>query len=237
MTTARDIIKAALRKIHVLGRGSSLSSEEAVDALETLNDMLSSFSTTDAMVFQETKETFTLTGSQVSYTIGSGLDFNTTAPLEISAAYVTQGSTNYLVTAYDEKEYSRISQPSTTGSVPQIYYYDNNYPTANIYFYPAPASSTTFTWFSRKPLTAFTDLNTTFAMPEQYQAMLKFNLAVWLAPEYEREASAEVRRIALSTKNAVIKQNEKNENNISFLIGIPIGGVSQRGNQNILSGY
>lgn len=236
MTTARDLIKSALRKIHVLGVGSSLSAEEAADGLEALNSMLSSFSAEGAIVFQETTESFTLVSGQASYTIGSGLDFNTTAPLEIKAACIRQGSTDYPVSPYDEREYSRIAEKNITGSVPDIYYYDNNYPTANIYLYPVPSGADTFTWFARKPLTSFSTLDTEFAMPGQFEAMITMNLAEWLASEYEREPSNTLRKLAMQTKKAVIAQNRRNEKNTSDLSGIPSGDNSSSIG-NIYSGY
>lgn len=238
MTTARDIITSALRKIAVLGTGSSLSSDEANDALLTLNNLMSSFSAEGAMVFQETKETFPLVNGQFEYTIGIGSDFSTVSPLSISAAYVTQGSTDYTLSAYDEVEYAGIAQKSITGSVPDIYYYDNNFPVANIFFYPAPSGASTFTMYTRKPLTEFTDLDTVFAMPAQYESMLIHNLAEWIAPEYEREASPTIRMLAEKTKKTVEVQNNKNEGHISSLSGIPSGGAGgYNSRRNVLGGY
>lgn len=222
----------------MLGTGSSLSAEDANDALEVLNNMLSSFSAEGAMIFQETLETFNLVANKIAYTIGSGLDFNTTKPLEIIAATVRQGDTDYTITPYDELEYSMISQKAISGSVPRIYYYDNNFPTATIRFYPVPSAADTFTWSSRKALTSFATLDTVFAMPEQYKAMIIYNLAEWLAPEYERSLTPEARKIAIRTKKTVIVQNEKNEKNVSILSGIPLRGAGSRySDQNIQSGY
>jgi hypothetical protein len=238
MATARDFIKRALRKIAVLGTGSSLSAEDADDALDVLNSMLSSFSVEGATVYEETQESFSLVGNQASYTIGSGQDFNTTAPWEIRAAYVRQGSTDYPVLPYDEKEYSMIAQKSVSGSVPKVYYYDNNFPIANIYFYPVPSSADTFTWFARKPLTTFATLDTVFSMPAQYEAMIVNNLAVWLAPEYEKEASPSIKEIAKKSKKTVKVENKRNEKNVSILSGIPMRGAPSRyTDQNIYSGY
>lgn len=237
MTTAREIITTSLRKIHVLGKGVTLSSDEADDALGVLNGLLAFLSAEGAMVFQETKEDFTLVGNQASYTVAVGGDFNTIAPLYITASYVRQGDTDYPLMQFDEQEYSRIAQKNISGSVPEIFYYDANFPTANISFYPVPSSSDTFTMYSRKPLTAFTDLDTVFAMPEQYKPMLENNLSVWLAPEYEREASPTIKKIATTTKNAVIGQNNRNEKNLSQLSGIPAGGSAQYSDNNIYSGY
>jgi len=239
MAVARDIITSSLRKIHVLGTGSSLDSDEADQALDTLNDMLSSFSAEGALIFEETLETFNITSNKESYTIGPSGDFVTTAPLYITTCYVTQGSTDYPLQFFDADEYSRISQKDISGSVPRIYYYDQNFTTTpTIYFYPVPSGSDTFTMYSRKALTGFTTLDTTFAMPEQYKAMLIHNLAVWIAPEYEREASPTIQSIANKSKKTVIVQNERNEKHASLLTGIPSRGMSsQYSDHNILSGY
>jgi len=238
MTTARDIITSSLRKIQVLGNGSSLDSTEADQALDTLNDMLASFSAEGALIFQETLETFPLTNNKDAYTFGIGEDFSTVAPLYITAAYVRQGETDYPVTYYDEQEYSRITQKKISGSVPRIYYYDSNFPIATIYFYPVPSASDTFHFYSRKPLTNFSSLDGVFAMPEQYKSMLIHNLAEWIAPEYEREASPTVKKIAAKTKKTVIVQNKRNEKHVSKLSGIPSRGASsQYADQNIFGGY
>ena len=130
-----------------------------------------------------------------------------------------------------------ITQKGITGSIPDIYYYDANFPTANIFIYPAAASLDTVTLYSRKPLASFTDLDTVFAMPAQYEAMIDNNLAVWLGPEYEREASPTVQRLAEQTKKTVMVQNNRNEGPISSLSGIPSGGDAKISISNFLGGY
>lgn len=232
MSSAQSIIEEALRKIQVLGAGSSLDATEAQQSLVTLNDMLASFSAEGAMIFQETKETFTLVSGQASYTIAAAGDFATTAPLYITAAYITQGDTDYPLSSVDERQYANIVQKDIQSSVPDCFYYDANYPTANIYLYPVPSTGT-ITLYSRKYLTAFTGLTDTFAMPAQYRAMLVHNLAIWLAPEYEREASPTVRRIAAKTKKTVMVQNDRNEDYVSEITGLP----SRTESGNIYTGY
>lgn len=237
MATARDIVTSALRKIHVIGLGASLDSDEADQALSTLNDMLTSYSAEGAMIFDETLESFSLTANQSSYTVGSGLDFNTTAPLYIMNAYVRQGTIDYPLKIVDSNQYSAIAQKSLSGSVPLVLYYDSNYSSPKIYLYPVPASADTLYMTSAKALTEFTDLDTAFAMPAHYKAMLVHNLAVWIAPEYEREASPTIQGIAARTKKTVIAQNRRNEHFNATLEGIPGGGSPAYTDQNILGGY
>ena len=214
MATARDIIKAALRQIHVLGVGSSLTDEEAQDALDTLNSMLSVWSVDGNMVYTETIETFNLTGGDGEYTIGSGGDFNTTRPISIDAAYVTQGSTDYSLMAYDKQQYADIPQKDL-GGISRIFYYDAGYPLGTIRLFSIPEGVTTITLYTTKPLTQFTDLDTSFAMPEEYKAALIYNLAVWIAPEYERDASPTTQKKANYTKRAVEIQNARNDKHVA----------------------
>lgn len=218
MATARDLIKASLRKIHVLGTGASLSATEADDALSELNDMIASFSVEGAMVFTETKETFSLTGA-VSYQIGSGQTFNTSVPLFITAAYVTYATHDYPLGEIDEKQYARIHDKDEIGAHSEVYYYEYG-TTGTLYLYPVQSGGTV-TLYSRKALTGFTSLDTDFVMPEQYKTMLIHNLAVRLAPEYEKEASPTVQRIANTSKRSVQVQNRRNEKHVSVISGVP----------------
>ena len=233
MTTARDIVKRALRKIHVLGTGQQLSNEDAQRGFNTLNEMIAVDSTDGYYVFNDTLETFSLVSGQASYTFGTGgQDFNTARPLSISSAYVTGGSTDYPLTKYDSIQYSKLAQKETQG-VTSVYYYDSNYPIPKIFLYPAPAGVTTITINSQKELAQFASLDTEFTFPPEYEAYLVYNLAVWISPEYERQPSAQVIQIANKTRSAIEAQNVKNTN---FVSTIDAPTSTQSGSFDILSG-
>lgn len=231
MTTARDIIKSALRKIAVLGTGASLDSNEAEDARRLLNSMLSSWSVEGNLVYVETKETFNLTTARI-YTIGSGADFDTVRPINIKSAYVSQGGTDYPITSYNNAQYSHLSNKDTTSGIPDVYYYDGDFPTAKVYLYPAPNSVATITLNSIKPLMSFPDLTTDFALPEEYLLAIEYNLAVLIAPEYEREASPTVKQTANLSKETVGAQASK-YNYAKSITDAPLMGG---GNFNIYEG-
>jgi len=216
MTTARDIIKSALRKIQVLGTGTSLSNEEAQDALSALNTMLASFSVEGGTVFYVESETFSLVSGKDSYTIGEGGDFDTTRPYSIQSAFTSMGGIDYPLTSYDSNQYAGITQKQNLG-IPEIFYYDNNFPVAKMFLYSVPTGVSTITINSRKHLNEFSTLDSVYAMPPEYLAMLEFNLATWMAAEYEREPLPSVQRIANRTYNAVIAQNKRSDNNISSI--------------------
>tara|TARA_R110002020_G_scaffold91693_2_gene222621 strand:+ start:3272 stop:3976 length:705 start_codon:yes stop_codon:yes gene_type:complete len=232
MTTARDIIKSALRKIQVLGKGASLDSDEAQDGLEALNDMLAIWSAEGNLIFTETIETFSL-NSSIVYTIGSGGDFDTTRPNYISAVYVTQGEVDYILQSIDGQQYASIIDKED-GSFPRRYYYNAGFPLASIYLDAQPTSVSSITIHSFKPLALFSDLDTVFAMPPEYKAALVYNLAIWLAPEYEKPVPKEVVNLASKSKGAVITQNTRNENFVSSLSDVP----SRRGQTgNVYNGF
>lgn len=224
MTTALDLIKSSLRKIHVLGTGATLPNEEAADALSALNNMLASWSVEGDLVFTETIETFNLTNGQYEYTIGTGGDFNTVRPIKIVSAYVTQDSTDYPLKPMDWKQYSELSDKDLE-SIPDRFYYNADYPLGKIRLFPAPTGVTSITVYSEKPLSSLPTLTTVISLPSEYEAAIIYNLAIWLAPEYEREASMDVRDIAQETKAVVMAQNNRNERNLSR-VNVPSRGIS-----------
>lgn len=213
MTTARDLIKASLRKIQVLGVGASLSPEDAADALEALNAMIASWSVDGALIYTETKETFSLTSGTISYSIGASQTWNTVRPTKIKSGYVTYSGYDTPIRLIGKDDYAEIVDKDVSG-VPCEFYYDAGYPAGNVYVYPVPLSNMSVTLFSEKPLTAFASLNTDFEMPPEYERAIVYNLAVEIAPEYEREAPISVKRIAKTSLQLVKTQNRFNDKSI-----------------------
>lgn len=213
MTTARDIIKAALRKIQVLGTGRKLAAEDAADALEALNAMIASWSVEGALVYTETREVFNLTSGKAVYSIGSGADFDTVRPTQIDAAYVRYSGSDYTLDLESKSDRASIVDKDETG-IPSNAYYDENYPLANLYLWPVPLADMTITIFTEKPLTEFTDLDTDFSMPPEYKRALIYNLAVEVAPEYDRTPLQQVVATASKSKEIVQNQNRRNDSKI-----------------------
>jgi hypothetical protein len=87
MTTAQDLITGALRFINQYAPGESLSSADAEDALETLNDLLESWSTDQASVYASVENVLQYVSGQYQYTVGNydagTFAGNTTATLDV----------------------------------------------------------------------------------------------------------------------------------------------------------
>lgn len=224
MTTARELIEAALRKITAIGKGASLPSDEAQDALEALNVMLGSASVDALLIPTVTYETFNLTVNTASYSMYSGGDFNTARPVDIENIYVTINEIDYPLTAIGSKEYSEITDKTEDG-LPQYYYYDNAYPSPAIKLFPVPNEAGTITICSQKYISEFASLNTVYNMAPEYKKFIIYNLAVELAPEYEKDPSFTVMKEARRSRNLVKAQNHKNDQGISVIDGVLLGGT------------
>ena len=79
--TALQLIQWAMRLLGVLASGEAPSSNEANDALISLNAMIDTWSNEPLLIYEDAYETFGLNVSQQSYQWGSGAaDFNSPRP-------------------------------------------------------------------------------------------------------------------------------------------------------------
>lgn len=230
MTNARSIINQAARKIAVVGRGQVMPADESQDALTALNSMIKGFSASGGISYNEKRNTYPLTGA-LSYSIGPSGDFNTTRPDDISSAYVSVGGTDYPLSKINSQQYTEIVDKEIQG-IPSCFYYQNNTPLGRLFLYLNGASGYTLTLITREQDASFTDLSTEYDLPEGYEEMLVYNLALRLAPEYEKPVPVEVKTTALASKLAFesfVRRNDYPTSNLD------IGTDSIQGN--IYSGW
>lgn len=202
MTTARDIIIKALTKIGANFKNNAVSSDEANDALDALNAMLSSYANDSMMIYARQWETFSLTPSTSLYTMGAGGSFNTAKPMFIVSGYLKDGITDYNLSIITDEIYnSQISQKTTIG-IPAYINSDNGNPLINIRLYPVPDSAYQIFLLTEKELSQFT-LDDEIELPSGWERMLIYNLAMELYPEYEQQVNPVVMEIAAESKRLV----------------------------------
>ena len=211
MTTGTQLITTALRKIGVYSTGETLGSNESSDGLATLNSMLEGWSIERLMCHQILQESFSLTSSDGSYTIGSGGDFNTTRPTKIVDPCFIRDSSNLdsPLQIIDAVAYGRIVQKTVDGSYPGYLFYDMAYSSGlgTIYLYPEPQDGLTLFINSVKQLQNLSTASTDLSLPPGYQRAIEFNLAVELCSEFGREPPASVTALARQTKAAIKSLN------------------------------
>lgn len=208
MSTIRDLINGSLRLIEELGAGETASAESAADGLTALVAMLGSWSIQGDLVYTETTENFTLTANDGSYTLGPTGDLVTTRPTRIIAVTVNDGSNDYPLERYSIDQWAAISDKTDTGT-PEVFYIDGNSPNSTLKLFPVPSAAYTLTLYSEKPLTEYSAIGDTLTVPPGYERAFRYNLACEIAPEYGKEPSARVHRIAVESKNAIRNQNNR----------------------------
>lgn len=207
MSTARDIIKGSLRDIGVLATGENPSSEEANDALELLNQMLDSWYNEKLIIYNIVKEEFTLVAGTQSYTIGSGATFNTSRPQKVESALIKDGNTEYQVVEVDLDTWSEIADKTTTSDLPTMFYREGSYPNDTYYFWPVPSAANTLVLHSWKPLAQLAGLSTSLSLPPGYLRAIRSNLGVELCPQFGKEPTPTLSRIAIESKANIKRMN------------------------------
>lgn len=213
MATAAEIIDNALKKLGAIASGENASSAEQASALVSLNQLIESWSNENMLIFDDNEETFALTTSQSSYTMGSGGDFNTTWPIKITDARlkVTTSTPNYElnIDILELDEWKDITQKTTTSNIPMAIYVDYSYPLATIKVYPVPSSAESLILNSQKLITSFATAATSASLPPGWLRALEYNLAVEIASEYGLEPSMMVQKIALESKNSLKRKYKR----------------------------
>lgn len=207
--TALDLINGALRLLQVKSSDTTLTSDEANDALDSLNQMMDSWSNENLMIYQITREEFPLISGHNPHTIGYAADFDTTRPTRIMwAAVKATNAQLFPVQIVDYKTYDSVKLQSLSNAYPYYLYYDFGYSTGNIYLYPIP---TNFTLLidSYKPIELFNSLTQLVLFPPGYFRALRYNLARELAAEYQLQAGPEIEKIALESRMNLKRANHK----------------------------
>jgi hypothetical protein len=226
-TTAQQVIRRAMRLIGVLGIGETLAADEAADGLAALNSMLDSWSVEKTMLYAF--ETVSYAPTSESFTVGPSGDLVTNRPIKILSAYMREGGIDTPVDVVERQVYERIAQKDADGSVRAIYYRPD-YPNGTVYCWPVATSGQTLYLSLQQPLTEFTSLTEALSMPPGYREALTFNLAVFFAPEFEKEASPTVKARAVNTLRTLRRGNLE-----IAPLGMP-AGIPDHSRSNILEG-
>lgn len=211
--TARALVESSLRLIGVLASGEAASAAEATDGLNSLNDMLDSWSNENLFIPNKVREVFPLTSAKQTYTMGASGDFNTTRPISIENVLVQLGSSSPAVEMpmriLTKDEFANITLKGTTSTFPEACYPEGTYPLETLNVWPVPTTGNNLVIYSAKPLANLSGLSSTISLPPGYQRMIRFNLAVELGPEYGKAIPEAVAAIAETAKAAIKRKNSK----------------------------
>lgn len=210
--TGRDVLTAALRLIGATAPGESLAASEATDGLAVLNRMVDSWSTEELLIYARTRETpYTLTPGTATVTIGSGGNIAVARPIWIDSAMIQDASTSIEspLKLLTQEEYGAIPYKTQQSTYPTMVYDDGGYPTRTLTLYPVPSAAHKLVLYTLRPLTTIATLDTALSLPPGYERALISNVAIELAPEYGKAASAELMAQAMESKANIKRANHR----------------------------
>lgn len=196
------LLNSSLRKIGGLSSGEVIETARQNEALEALQVMLRGWSGLSASIFATITENLSTVAGRASNTWGTGGQWNSLRPNQVIGAYITDSAgASHPVDVKNYGEYAALGFKGSTGR-PLSLFFHPGYPLATAYLWPVPDAVETITIESYKPFVevdSFDIVGSTIAFPAFCEEAIIYNLAVRLAPEYGKSASAEVIAIAGSS--------------------------------------
>lgn len=218
--TGLDFITGALRLIGALSTGEVPPAEEASDGLVILNQMLDFKNARRLNIFTVPRlGPFNLTPGIQQYQVGLGAVptiingvsvgainiprppkiesmgiinlGNPIEPLELPLDYMTDDA------------WKMIPVKNIQSALPLRVWDDKGFPFRNLYFWCVPNVAVQCVIYAWAALGVFPDLSTDMQFPTAYAPWIKYNLALWLAPEWGLPVPPDVRATAMELNAAV----------------------------------
>jgi hypothetical protein len=232
--TVSELITAALQDLRVLQVGETASANDAAYGLNRLNDWIDSLATEGLTVYSRARTTWTISGA-TSYTIGTGAVINCarpTGPLAIDNVGFQDTSVSptleyNLGPVLTEDAYDGIAQKDLTSVYPQAAYYNPTYDSGFglIRLWPLSTSSTLEgVIYTLVPVSEFTAITDTIALPPGYRRFLRTNLAKELASAFDSPLTMDIQQAAAESKADVKRANERLMDLSSGVAGLIFGG-------------
>lgn len=221
--TALDLITGALRKLGQYAPGETLSSEDADDALDSLNGMLDLWSLQKLAVYNQIETVVALNSGQQSYTIGVGGDFNIERPYRIDAAYsrLTTSTSNvdFPCDVVTLERYADIGLKNQPGPWPKIVYFNSGWPMGTLTFWPVPTGAVQFHLWTDVVFASLA-LDDVVNLPRGYFLGIQANLCEVLAPEYGVTMPPELKKMSQSFMSILKDINATPQNQVAMDAGI-----------------
>lgn len=218
MSTALQLIQRAYQ-LCGYAPNEPLSGADVDLGQDTLNKMLDLWSNDRLMCYALTSQKVTLQPGKAAYTIGTavGADVNAARPVKIQegygAAYLTDSNgNNYPVDVLERNQWNQIANRSATtvSDLPQVLYYDPQFPLGIVNVWPMPTQAITLSFDSTLSLPDMPGATTQFSLPPGYELAIQSNLAVLLKPFLSgTEISKTVAAIAAKSKADIMRTNTR----------------------------
>ena len=233
--TVQQLITASLQDLRVIQTGETASSEDSSFALERLNDWINGLATENLTVYTITRTIWTLS-TAASYTIGTGGAVDVarpTGPLSIENIGFQDTSVSptmeyNLGPVLTEDGYAAIAQKALTSVYPQNWYYKPTFAAGLGVLIPNPIpTSATLQGviYTHTPVSEFSALSETIALPPGYRRFLRLGLAKELSSAFDAGLTPELQVSANQAKSDIKRANMRLSDLSSGVSGVLFGGA------------
>jgi hypothetical protein len=149
----------------------------------------------------------------LSVGIGSGNNYPLSErPVKIDAASAAINGVDSALEIVDAAGWEAIPIPEKLNQSIFIrrLYCDYAFPSSTVYIWPTPRLFGTLELWIYATVPPFADLSSTIVLPDGYEAGLRWNLAITLAPEYGRPIDQVVLANAQNFKASLVQLNSSN---------------------------
>jgi len=206
--TPRALITDGLRLLQVLGAGDSLSGPDGAVGFDVFTDLLDAWAADRLTIPTFARNAYAMTATTQSYSIGSGGAFNQARPVFIDHARAIPDNTlaaaqqvELPMEVFSRQRWADIRMKSLTSPCPSGLFYDETIDAndrGHVLIYPIPTVATcSVVLYTPTALGEAATLDTEYELPPGYAKALKYNLAVELAPAWDRPVPEDVRRLAV----------------------------------------
>ncbi len=209
MTTATEIIRAALGNLGIVAPGEAVKANDAEDCLAMLNDILDGWKVERLYAYCTQAITYITPGETQTLTIGDGGQINIPERPERFEAgcFYRLSGIDYPLTSVNEAEYNAVPVKDVTALGEVCFWYEPTLPLGSIKFYPRLVSNAQISLIAQQRMSAFADLTTDYTLPAGAKRALIFTLTEEAAPRYEREIPPTVAKNAANARRVFKRGN------------------------------
>ena len=142
--------------------------------------------------------------------LAPGATFDTVRPNQVLAAFVRRGSGDYEIEVISRQAWNDIGDKTLRG-LPDCVYYRPTYPNGRLLFNRVPTEANTVFIDMEKPIEEVLTLDTTIGLPSEYALAIRYNVAILLAPEYEKDVPPAVAKTAEDAMMNIERRNVAND--------------------------